>query len=453
MKTAIPSYPSLLIWLAGLLLLCPACVVQRLDQTPYTQTAYYKETIAQLPMPAPAATGDTLQVGWAKVNITPPVGTPLAGYGKRRGMRYGQVHDSAWVRTFALSNGNTTAYIVALDMLIAPMSVEKQLAKEYTKLGLRPDQVYLTATHTHSSFGGWQKKLAGRLMAGKYSKTVVQQTVNHILQSMQLAQQRQLPARIGYGQISAAALVKNRLTGTTTNLDSTLRFVKFEQADGRTALLCTFSAHPTILPSMQPVLSRDYPGELVDTLEHEVTFAAFAAGAVGSHQAQHPDESFESTAAVGRQLAQKILQQLSTLPTAYTAVLRTAQVPLQLPTPQWRLGERKRFAPALFYTFFGRYTAFISSMQVGNTILLGVPADYSGEFMPRLAEQARQQGQEVLVTGFNGGYVGYLIPDKHYGLHKYEARAMNFYGPHSGSYVTAVLQQVLTRFSPAARND
>lgn len=443
-------YTLLLLGLGVLLLLLQQCMVQRLDSTPYKKTSYYKATLSELQQEAPAVTtGDTLQAGWAKINITPPVGTPLAGYGKRLGMEYEQVHDSAWVRTFAFSNGASQAYLVALDMLIVPMSVNEQLARIYPKYGLTPDQVYLTATHTHTSFGGWQKNLAGHMMAGKYSEEVVQETVQHIIESILQAKQRMQPVRVGYGQADAGTLVQNRLTGSAVNLDSMLRFVRFEQASGKIAVLASFSAHPTILPSMQPILSRDYPGELVDALEEHVDFAAFAAGAVGSHQAVYTNDTFESTARVGRELAAIILQALPQLPTAYTRTLGSVQTPLYLPPPQWRLGEQSRFRPSLFYTFFGKYEASVSALQVGNIVLLGVPADYSGEFMPQLVAQAAKQNQHVLVTSFNGGYLGYLIPDEHYDLDKYEARDMNFYGPHAGNYLTDVLLHLLKTYTPA----
>ncbi|WP_347158935.1 neutral/alkaline non-lysosomal ceramidase N-terminal domain-containing protein [Pontibacter chitinilyticus] len=440
----------LLFYLAGLGLFCQSCVVRPLDEKPFAQSSYYQATLHQLQnTDSGYLEGDTLQVGWAKVNITPPVGTPLAGYGKRRGMRYEQVHDSAWVRTFAFNNGSHTAFLVAVDMLIVPMRVAAQLEQAYPKLGLGPEQVYLTATHSHTSFGGWQKKLAGRLMAGKYNKAVVRQTVEHILQSIRLAQQQLQPTRIGYGQVSVPDLVQNRLTGSRINLDSTLRFIRFEQASGRTAVFCTFAAHPTILPSMQPILSRDYPGALVDALEEQVDFAAFAAGAVGSHQAVYTGDTFASTRQVGQQLAQAVTQQMAATPMAYTATLGYSRVPLLLPDPQWRIGDHKRFAPALFYTFFGRYPAAVNALQLGDMVLLDVPADYSGEFMPLLEAQVARQQQHVLLTGFNGGYVGYLVPEEHYALHKYEVRAMNFYGPLAGNYVTAVLLQLLQQHRPA----
>ncbi len=431
-------------WLPCLLLFCQSCVVQKLDHTPYSQSNYYRQTTATLnSLPAQSPEGDTLKVGWAKVNITPPVGTPLAGYGKRKGMKYTAVHDSVWVRTFAFDNGHTQAYFVTLDMLIAPMSMASELEQEYKKLNLKPEQIYLSATHTHTSFGGWGKKLAGRIMAGKYKKQVVAQTVQHIIQSIKLAQTDLQPARVGYGRAYASELVKNRLTGFAAARDTTIRFMKFEKENGSTAILCTFAAHPTLLPSMQPILSRDYPGEFVDELEKHVSFAAFSAGAVGSMNTVYKTDSFESTAETGKKLSNNVIEAAANTKTAYTYTLGYSQMPLTMPEPHWRIGNKKRFAPALFYTLFGNYKAYLSSLQVGNVVFLGVPADYSGEFMPQLEAQALKQNQQLILTSFNGGYVGYIIPDDHYNLKKYETRAMNFYGPQSGSYITYLLLQLL----------
>ncbi|MEJ8800655.1 neutral/alkaline non-lysosomal ceramidase N-terminal domain-containing protein [Pontibacter sp. H249] len=437
------SYPFYL--LLALLLLCQSCVVQKLDHTPYAQTDYYRKTLAGLDTLANlTATGDTLKVGWAKVNITPPVGTPLAGYGKRKGMKYTTVHDSVWVRTFAFDNGTNQAYFVTLDMLITPMSVAAELEEKYKSIGLSSDQVYFAATHTHSSFGGWGRKLAGRIMAGKYKKKVVRQTAAHVIQSIKLAQANAQTSKVGYGTANGAAFVKNRLTGSIVERDTTIRFLKFENQNGEQAILCTFSAHPTILPSIQPILSGDYPNVLVHKLEQEVSFAAFSAGAVGSHSSiySHGD-SFESTQDVGRSIAQSILTAASETETVYTSELQSRRLPLHMPEPHWRLGENKRFAPGLFYTFFGKYDAYVNRLQIGNTTLLGVPADYSGEFMPSLEATAAAQNKHVILTGFNGSYLGYIVPDTHYNLKKYEARAMNFYGPTAGSYLTYLLQQLL----------
>ena len=272
----------------------------------------------------------------------------------------------------------------------------------------------------------------------------MQETTARIVQSISSARQSKQPARLGYGIAYAPHLVHNRLTGSMSGRDTTARFIKIEQESGKTAVFTTFSAHPTILPSMAPVLSRDYPGEFVDRLEKEVDFAAFAAGAVGSHGVVPPyGDTFESTAEVGQQLAKAVLQELPEVLMRDTATIGFARLVLELPKPQWRLNTTQHFAPFLFYSLFGKYPAFVNSLQLGNTILLGVPADYSGELLPALERQALVQGQQVMVTGFNGGYIGYITPDKYYELKKYETQSMNFYGPQSGSYLTEILQRIL----------
>ncbi|MBX0332506.1 neutral/alkaline non-lysosomal ceramidase N-terminal domain-containing protein [Pontibacter sp. HSC-14F20] len=441
-----PIHNTFRLWVLLSLLLCTmqSCVVQRIDHTPYAQTDYYHHTLQELEKQPPVASkNDSLQVGWAKVNITPPVGSPLAGYGKRKGLRYSAVHDSVWVRTFAFDNGQTEVIFVALDMLIAPMTVAAALEKEYAALGLSPGQVYLSATHTHSSFGGWGQKLVGKLMAGRYSKQLVQQTTAHIVQCIQLARQNKQPSQIGYSKAYAPHLVRNRLTGSLTGRDTTIRFFKIEQDSCKTAVLATFAAHPTILPSMDAVLSRDYPGELVDQLEKSVDFAAFAAGAVGSQAVMAPHgDTYESTAAVGQELAAAILEKLPAVELTQTARLGYARHSLLLPKPQWRLHTNYRFAPFLFNRLFGKYPAYINSMQLGEAVLLGVPADYSGELLPLL----EQRDLPVVVTGFNGGYIGYITPDQHYQMKKYETRSMNFYGPHSGSYLTDILSRIIQQY-------
>ncbi|WP_299707619.1 neutral/alkaline non-lysosomal ceramidase N-terminal domain-containing protein [uncultured Pontibacter sp.] len=446
MKKLISSKLFLLALCCLLILwLIQACMVQPIDHTPFQQSDYYQHTLQELENSPPLIEeGGELQVGWSKVNITPPVGTPMAGYGKRKGLRYEEVHDSVWVRSFAFDNGQTQAVVVTLDMLLAPMSITAALEQEYAALGLKPEQVYLTATHTHTSFGGWGQKLVGWLMAGNQDEELVRKTTARIVESIRKAQQNKQPARVGYGIAYAPELVRNRLTGAMSGRDTTLRFLKIEQTAGSTAVLATFAAHPTILPSMDPVLSRDYPGELVDQLEETVDFAAFAAGAVGSQAVEAPyGNTFESTQAVGRRLADAIEAELAAVQLSDTATIGFTRVPLELPDPEWRLSTTYSFAPFLFNGLFGSYPAYISSLQLGETILLGVPADYSGELLPVLEKQASQQGQQVIVTSFNGGYVGYITPDKHYPLKKYETRDMNFYGPQSGGYFTDILLRLL----------
>ncbi|HYC85987.1 MAG TPA: hypothetical protein VEB86_12235, partial [Chryseosolibacter sp.] len=52
-------------------------------------------------------------------------------------------------------------------------------------------------------------------------------------------------------------------------------------------------------------------------------------------------------------------------------------------------------------------------------------------------------GATVMVTSFNGGYIGYVTPGKYYDLDHHETRLMNWYPPGTGEYVSTCLQKLI----------
>ena len=68
--------------------------------------------------PAPAL-ADELRVGAASVDITPPVGTPMAGYYAERLSK--GVHDPLFAKAIVLERGGKKAALVALDLISTPI--------------------------------------------------------------------------------------------------------------------------------------------------------------------------------------------------------------------------------------------------------------------------------------------------------------------------------------------
>jgi hypothetical protein len=64
-----------------------------------------------------------LRAGWGRAVITPPLGTPLAGFGARKGRPSTGVHDQLFVKALLLSDGDSYAAIIGADMLIVPENV------------------------------------------------------------------------------------------------------------------------------------------------------------------------------------------------------------------------------------------------------------------------------------------------------------------------------------------
>ena len=63
--------------------------------------------------------------------------------------------------------------------------------------------------------------------------------------------------------------------------------------------------------------------------------------------------------------------------------------------------------------------------------------------MPVLEKSLGDQPEEIVLTSFNGGYIGYITPDAYYDLKKYETRDMNFFGPYNGAYISEMLRLLL----------
>ena len=452
-----------LLGLLGLILLFLAVSLAPASHTPYLQTEAYLETRRNfenlkpvppqplvdssktLPKPIP-----TLRAGWAKVALTPPNPTPTAGYGVRNGQTYGGIHDSVFVRAIVLENGPVRTALVSADLLIIPPTVTAKLKEKLPSLGLTLEQTYLGATHTHNSLGGWGERLAGRVFAGEFSAATVDFITNRILEAIVVAQRRMMPAQTGYAQVYQADMVRNRLVGDDGTLDPFIRMLKIRKIGGETALLCTYAAHSTTIEPREVVLSRDWPGALVDSLEKQktVNFAQYMAGAVGSMaplEEGKTDWEELRNMALGLQLEiQRVIRQI---PLRTDNTLHVVSLPVSLREPQWRVFGNLKMRHWLWKRVYGDYPVELKALRVGNTLFIGAPCDFSGELMADLSAKARQRGLNLIVTSFNGGYIGYVTPDKYWSRDSYETYTMNWYGPGSASFFTHFMEKLIRLLS------
>ena len=434
------------------LLIFVACAVTTIDYTPYHDMAYYhewKENIGKVEVSSDTAHTRPLQAGWAKANITPTQPGPLAGYGNRRGKPYESLHDSVYVRAVFLDNGVTQAAIVAADLLIVPPTVTEALKKRLPTVGLTFGQVFLGATHSHSSIGGWGDTITGELFAGDYDPATVERIADAMIQAIQQAKKERQTVEMDYMQVQDTTDIRNRLTGERATIDPWVRNLLLRRADGRTALLSSYAAHSTTLGSGNFALSRDYAGVLVDSLEEgEANFALFLAGAVGSMGPQevgdtefaemtHQADGIET--AIQSKLAEIIPQPVQVL-ASFTVAL-----PLRDPTP--RLTTTWALRSWVFRWAFGDYPSFVKALRVGDVLLVGLPCDFSGELMAELSRYAADRGLHLMVTSFDGAYAGYITADRHFDKDLYETVTMSWFGPYNGAYFSEVVRDVVDKMS------
>ncbi|WP_018341879.1 neutral/alkaline non-lysosomal ceramidase N-terminal domain-containing protein [Cytophaga aurantiaca] len=430
---------------AAILMLLAVCILTTVDRTPYKQMPYYSAMMKQLDtfqITQQIKQGDTLRAGWYKVALTPHAFPyPLAGYGIRD--KATRVGDTTYVRTFVLDNGKTRVGYVCLDLLIFPPALKDRvrsvLEKKY-KLN-----VYLTATHTHSAAGGWEPKIAGKFLAGDYSEEYVDLLFEAIEKSIDGAVKKLQIVEQAYVRAMAPTAVRNRLKGDEAPKDVFIRGLKFRTKSGEEACLFTFAAHANCLDSDVTYISADYPGKVSALLEKEgwASFVSYAAGAVGSHgpgfsQLQNGEKEGDTIAVI---LATQLKD--AKINYSYTNTLYYHRFPLHLREPHLRIDKDIRIRPWVFHTLLGSDAPDIQCMQVGETMFLGMPCDYSGELMPPLEKLCSANKTNLILTGFNGGYIGYITDDACYDWSKGETMDMNWHGPYNAAYLTEVNERIL----------
>jgi neutral ceramidase len=286
------------------------------------------------------------------------------------------------------------------------------------------------------------------LFAGDYDPRVADHITQAILKALEGAQRQLTPVKIGYVETDATGLLYNRLTNGNP-VDGLLRLIKLEKTTGESALLCTFAGHATLYNAhAYQYLSRDYPGALVDRLEKASGhFVAFMAGAVGSTGPQAVKEPTD-LATINRYadtLTTRIAPLLPRLQTHSDSTLAMLSLPLGLREPSPRVIGNWRVRPWLFYSLYGDYPSDLKALRIGRTVLVGTPCDFSGELVAPLQALAARKRLNLLVTSFNGGYVGYITPDQYYDKQAYETYTMNWFGPYNGAYFVEMMRGLVEK--------
>lgn len=474
MKKILKLLTAIVLLLLVLLIIC----FKSLDTTPYQQTEFYKKELAAidsvlmrqsekilhkqiysghvaLMSSYSAIEIPQLQVGWARINLLPPFTTPIAIDAHRGGKHFEGVHDSIYVRAFVFKQGERKVAYISADLLIIPPSVTKMFATILKKEGFNEDNIFFTATHTHTSLGAWYDSYVGKIFAGKYDERVPKFIAETISKTILEAEKNCSQAKIGYGEFPTQKLVFNRLITQMAHLpaalgevDSLLRIVKIEKETGERAAIITFAAHNTVFHENLMKLSADWCGLLMKQLNGsgKIDFASFSAGAVGSHGPYEATKEQEAEAEyMADGVAKIVLQNFDSIPVNFVSRISMLHVPLCLRDPNLRVSNNIVVRPWLFKKLFGDEKTYINTFQLGNIFFAGMPCDFSGELVNEIDSASDRKNLKLMVTSFNGGYIGYITDSRRYQLNTYETRVMGWFGNNNGDYMSEIVMRVLLK--------
>jgi neutral ceramidase len=420
-------------------------LVGPIDKTPLKEQPFYQTMISRLDTIHPnQSQKDKVKVGWSKFNITPSYSMPMAGYTPKD--KYESIHDSIYGGVITMINGNTVNVIVSLDLMLFPPSIKDKVNEALKRQG-KDYFVYYSATHTHSSLGGWDASLVGRLALGSYHAEWVDQTANDILDNIEQAKTSSLPSTIQYWENDATEFVENRLDAANGQVDGKLRGLKFIRTDSSKAVIVTYSAHPTNVELLSRVVSGDYPSALTKQLEKRgFDFGLFMAGMVGSHRLkgiEGPD--FERIEKAGLELAEKVIA-ANALELIDSVSISSAHIPIAFGPSQLRIAKDWRVRDWVFRLLLNPLHGEFTYLQVGHVVFIGTPADFSGEIFAqeKLEAIAAATGKKLIVTSFNGNYTGYITADRYYAKgNEEEVMALNWVGPYFAEYYVKMIREIL----------
>ena len=252
-----------------------------------------------------------LTAGVAQIDITPPIGGLMYGYGARGTNVSKGVHDRLFAGALVLDDGSTKLAIVTMDMgQIRKENTEnvKVMVRERTDI----EHILLVVSHTHSGPAQWN-----------------QETERKIAEAIIEADRHRISARIGVGVGEVREGHNRRMIGTdgrlvmfwanrdhipTSPVDYQLGVVRIEGSDGPIATLVNFTCHPVVAGPENLLISADYPGAmkriLGDEIGGQIMYLPGASGDINPFWDKTPPDqgAFEQVEKMGRAIADEVLQ-------------------------------------------------------------------------------------------------------------------------------------------------
>lgn len=361
---------------------------------------------------ATALQAEPLRAGAAVVDITPPTGYPMWGYGARHDLPSVGVKDALKARALVLAVGTSKMALVSLDLGRAPARESMaRIRAEAAKVGI--PCLFVVASHTHHGpvieLDHWPRG----------EKPYVRRLEEKIVEVVSAADKELGEARLGVDTFEVAFNRNRHSKRADAPRDRDLVLMRVEDARGKVlAHAVNFAAHPTMLSAKGREFSPDFPGFLASHVEQELGgVCLFLQGASGDMSANPAlgatAEKFG--AAVGAFVVEKSrtlkcgLAEPRSLRTRERAFKFASRVDLE--SPLIYAAYSMAFFPGLIDFYRREYREGVrphltTALLDGRIGLVGV----SGEFFSGHAVQLRRRArlEHVLFLGYCNDYHQYF---------------------------------------------
>jgi len=413
-----------------------------------------------------AARAGEFRLGTAAVNITPPPGTPLAGYYYERPCD--GVLDELYAKAVVFDDGHTRAALVVCDLVTLPRSIVEEARRRIAEhTDVPASNVMIAATHSHTGPALIRNSALDTATGANHPlcRDYNAQLPERIAQAVAQAHARRAPARVAFARETEPRIAFNRrywmkdgsvgwnpgkrnpnILRPAGPVDPEVGVVYFESAEGRPLLtFVNYALHPDTTGGTRA--SADFPGALTRRLA-EVKgpdmLTLFANGACGD--VNHIDVRWsarqsgpEEANRIGTILAAAVCSAYTRLqPVSDTALrVRSEMVQLGLPEISGAALQRAREVAALgakakFLERVEAYKALDVAARAGRpwevevqVITLGAELAWvsmPGELFvePGLNLKAASPFRQTHIVELANGSIGYLPKLSAYAEGNYE---------------------------------
>ena len=378
-----------------------------------------------------------MQLGVARVDITPEPPVPLAGFASRASL--GPATGVARplhlrVLAFADARGHPAAVFAVADLLYWGPDVAADVRARVAARFAIPDQaVVLHATHTHS---GPQVSRRFTPLLGAPHPPYLRRLGPAVVAAVDEAFGNAEPVTVRRGEAPCRLATNRRIArvggpDAKAAVDPTVTVVRFDSSAGRVkGLLAHFACHPVVTHAN--TVSADFAGAAMDAVEQRLPPGAVAAYAQGCCGDLNPDRYVDGdfvdgdesdVHACGVRLADAVGAALGEAGPAATVAVETSRSVVELPVepvPDEATLHDLRGRPGVV----GEWAALLASdperrwstvsMELSllrlssDLVLLGMSAEPTSAYGRWVKE--RYAGR-VLPLGYTNGMFGYLVTD------------------------------------------
>ncbi|MBM3239877.1 hypothetical protein FJZ31_26635 [Candidatus Poribacteria bacterium] len=373
----------------------------------------------------------SFKAGAAKVNITPFLGGPMAGYSSReRGSE--TIDDELYCKALVLYDGETKLAIVTNDLIgVNDIFVRntRELIEHAT--GIPKGNVLICASHTH--FGPevrYKDEATLKESDDKFDFAYVAVLQKQMATAVKLANQRLQEAKISVGKGYTDRLSFNRHTirpdGTAITtyrlppneenltfgpIDPEVGVVRLDSANSEPIVtLINFACHPVCSVDRMYAISADYPGYAMKSIERELGgICLFTLGCAGN--IVPIEREGVSKRKIGVALAAEAIKTWQWLNLIDSIKLRAIQKIIELPLKEPKDDKKTREVE-------------IQGLKIRNLYFIGLPGEIFVEIGTGIKEQAGIEN--LFPVSLANGSVGYIPVAIAYDQGGYESNSTSF---------------------------